>query len=181
MYIVKHDYKSRTRDDMSLKQGDRLCIINTNKQDRWLALSPDTGKQAYVPRSCITELPFPTYTAVYDYQSYKEQHLNFKKGEEFTIIHTGDGTWWYAQSINNFSEGFIPQNYVTRVKYPVFVAMYDYKARTNEDLEIVRNDLLYVMNANDRNWWFARSRKTGKDGYIPSNYVAKLNTLNIHK
>ena len=42
-------------------------------------------------------------------------------------------------------------------------------------------DLLYIINNDDRDWWLARSKDTGKERYIRSNYVAKVNSLDIHK
>ena len=61
-----------------------------------------------------------------------------------------------------------------------FVALYDYDARTDEDLSFKKGDLLEIMNDTQGDWWYARSKtnKTGKiEGYIPSNYVAKVKSL----
>ena len=176
-----YDYASRACDDLSLKKGEKLSIISTNSKDWWLAKSLDTGKQGYVPRNYISELSNPVYKAVYDYQSYKDNELSFKKEDKFSILHVGDGDWWYALSQRTGSEGFIPSNYVTEVTCPIFAAMYDYDARTSNDLGFKKCDLLYIINNDDRDWWLARSKDTGKEGYIPSNYVAKVNSLNIHK
>ncbi|KAG8123936.1 hypothetical protein E2320_019289, partial [Naja naja] len=44
----------------------------------------------------------------------------------------------------------------------LFVALYDYEARTEDDL---------------RDWWEARSLTTGETGYIPSNYVAPVDSI----
>ena len=59
--------------------------------------------------------------------------------------------------------------------------MYDYDALTSNDLGFRKSELLYIINTDDRDWWLARSKDTGKEGYIPSNYVAKVNNLNKHK
>ena len=55
----------------------------------------------------------------------------------------------------------------------LFVAKYDYSARTNGDMSIKRGDLLYIMNSDDEDWWLARAKHSGQEGYIPSNYVAE--------
>ncbi|XP_065670564.1 tyrosine-protein kinase SRK2 [Hydra vulgaris] len=58
----------------------------------------------------------------------------------------------------------------------VVVAVYDYDARLDDDLSFVKGDLLEIREeATD--WWYARSRKNGKKGYIPGNYVAPIQTL----
>ncbi|KAH9504581.1 Tyrosine-protein kinase Src42A [Bulinus truncatus] len=59
----------------------------------------------------------------------------------------------------------------------VFVALYDYDARTDEDLSFRKGEHLEIINDTQGDWWFARSKTTKKEGYIPSNYVAKLKSL----
>ncbi|XP_028406178.1 tyrosine-protein kinase Src42A-like [Dendronephthya gigantea] len=55
----------------------------------------------------------------------------------------------------------------------VFVALYDYEARINEDLSFQKGDFLEVEPENcEFDWCIAKSRSTGKSGYIPRNYVA---------
>lgn len=59
----------------------------------------------------------------------------------------------------------------------VFVALYDYDARTDEDLSFRKGEHLEIINDTQGDWWFARSKTSKKEGYIPSNYVAKLKSL----
>lgn len=59
----------------------------------------------------------------------------------------------------------------------IFVALYDYEARTDEDLSFKKGDQLEIINDTQGDWWYARSRATGQCGYIPSNYVAKLKSI----
>lgn len=53
----------------------------------------------------------------------------------------------------------------------IFVALYDYDARTDEDLSFKKGDHLEILNDTQGDWWYARSRSTMRMGYIPSNYV----------
>ena len=59
----------------------------------------------------------------------------------------------------------------------IFVALYDYDARTDEDLSFKKGDLLEILNDTQGDWWFARCKTTKQEGYIPSNYVAKLKSI----
>ncbi|XP_055348307.1 tyrosine-protein kinase Src42A-like [Paramacrobiotus metropolitanus] len=59
----------------------------------------------------------------------------------------------------------------------IFVALYDYDARTDEDLSFRKGDHLEILNDTQGDWWFARSRTSRQEGYIPSNYVAKLKSI----
>jgi hypothetical protein len=70
-----------------------------------------------------------------------------------------------------------PQPPPPDVNYPVFVAKYDYDPRQDNDLSFRKGDLLYVISVDEGDWWFARSRDTGREGYIPSKYVAEWKSL----
>lgn len=59
----------------------------------------------------------------------------------------------------------------------VFVALYDYDARTDEDLSFRKGEILEIINDTQGDWWYARSKTTKKEGYIPSNYVASVKSL----
>ena len=60
----------------------------------------------------------------------------------------------------------------------LFVALYDYDARTDEDLSFKKGEHLEVINSSDGgDWWQARSLLTNAVGYIPSNYVALTSSL----
>ena len=60
----------------------------------------------------------------------------------------------------------------------LFVALFDYDARTSEDLTFKKGDYLEVKPENTAyDWCQAKSRSSQQEGYIPSNYVAEVNTL----
>lgn len=59
----------------------------------------------------------------------------------------------------------------------IFVALYDYEARTDEDLTFKKGEHLEILSDNCGDWWFAKSKLTGKEGYIPSNYVARIKSI----
>ncbi|XP_042301261.1 tyrosine-protein kinase FRK isoform X2 [Sceloporus undulatus] len=61
-----------------------------------------------------------------------------------------------------------------------FVALFDYQARTEEDLSFRAGDKLEVLDRSQESWWFARLHVENgffrpgqkREGYIPANYVA---------
>ena len=59
------------------------------------------------------------------------------------------------------------------LNYPLFVGNYDYSATTDDDMSFKKGDLLYIIDRDEGDWWFARSKDTGQEGYVPSNYVAE--------
>jgi len=53
-------------------------------------------------------------------------------------------------------------------------ARFDFKGLQQDDLSFKKGDLLEVIGDSESNdWWIARHLATGREGYIPSNYVAK--------
>ena len=67
------------------------------------------------------------------------------------------------------------------VKYPIYVGKYDYDSRTDDDLSFKKGDLMYIISTDEGDWWFARSKDTGREGYIPSNYVAEYKSLDAEE
>ncbi|XP_006926143.1 tyrosine-protein kinase Fyn isoform X3 [Pteropus alecto] len=59
----------------------------------------------------------------------------------------------------------------------LFVALYDYEARTEDDLSFHKGEKFQILNSSEGDWWEARSLTTGDTGYIPSNYVAPVDSI----
>ena len=61
----------------------------------------------------------------------------------------------------------------------LFVALYDYEARTNEDLSFKKGEVLELVDDSQGDWWFARivTLDVVSQGYIPSNFLAKAKSL----
>ncbi|XP_037376854.1 tyrosine-protein kinase FRK [Talpa occidentalis] len=73
---------------------------------------------------------------------------------------------------------------LTRSHGHYFVALFDYQARTAEDLSFHAGDKLLILDTSPQGWWLARhleKRAEGSSlqlqGYIPSNYVAEDRSL----
>lgn len=75
----------------------------------------------------------------------------------------------HQQSQASISSGVSPAK--------LFIALYDYEARTDEDLSFKKGNQLEILNDTQGDWWYARSLVTGLEGYIPSNYIAKSKSL----
>ena len=58
--------------------------------------------------------------------------------------------------------------------YPLFVGLFDYSSRTDDDFSFKKGDLVYILNIDEEDWWLARAKHSGQEGYIPSNYVAEF-------
>lgn len=59
----------------------------------------------------------------------------------------------------------------------LYQALYDYEARTEDDLSFKKGQKLKILNNSDGDWWQAQLFGTSKTGYIPSNYVAPCQSI----
>ncbi|KAI8892586.1 hypothetical protein BC833DRAFT_611254 [Globomyces pollinis-pini] len=57
-------------------------------------------------------------------------------------------------------------------------ALYDYEPVTEQELRFQVGDTFQVLNDEDTDWWLALHDKTGVEGFIPSNYVEALKSVN---
>ncbi|XP_076044496.1 tyrosine-protein kinase Src42A [Oratosquilla oratoria] len=57
-----------------------------------------------------------------------------------------------------------------------YVGLWQYTARTKEDLSFMVNEHLEILSKRS-GWWYARSLATGKTGFIPSNYIAPVTSI----
>ncbi|KAJ8356026.1 hypothetical protein SKAU_G00188200 [Synaphobranchus kaupii] len=62
----------------------------------------------------------------------------------------------------------------------IYIALYNYTARTEDDLSFRAGDKLEALDKSAGEWWLARALTgifANKQGYIPANYVAPVESL----
>lgn len=64
-------------------------------------------------------------------------------------------------------------------KRPVYIAIYDYDPVEEGDLELQKGEQYEIIDNSREHWWLAKN-STGKQGYIPSNYVKRKFDLEIY-
>ena len=60
-----------------------------------------------------------------------------------------------------------------------YVALYDYVAKRDDELAFMKGELLEISHDGSpqvEDWWYAKSRTTKKEGYVPSNYITNLDS-----
>ena len=55
----------------------------------------------------------------------------------------------------------------------VYLAKYSYDARISEDLSFTKGEKL-IIDSTKGDWWMGKSLTTGKEGYIPRNYLVPI-------
>lgn len=69
------------------------------------------------------------------------------------------------------------QRSVQQPESKAVTALYDFQARTDEDLTFRKGDRMIIINDSDQDWWYAEHTSTHLQGYIPNNYVAVESSL----
>ena len=55
--------------------------------------------------------------------------------------------------------------------------MYGYEQRNDKELTIEVNETVELLNDKDEGWWEVRHVQSRRQGYVPSNYIAKMGSL----
>lgn len=57
------------------------------------------------------------------------------------------------------------------------MTLYDYEKRSDDDMSFKQGEHLEILDDSHTDWWRARSLNTQREGYVPSNYVAPLKSI----
>ncbi|CAG8515065.1 8350_t:CDS:10 [Acaulospora morrowiae] len=107
-------------------------------------------------------------TVLYDYDADGSTELSVSSGDIITVIKQDDGSGW-VMATHNGKSGFVPASYIEYGDY----VLYDYKARSPEELTIKEGDVIDVTNRDvGGGWW--EGTLNGKQGQFPANYVTAL-------
>ncbi|XP_062376653.1 tyrosine-protein kinase Lyn-like [Sardina pilchardus] len=87
-----------------------------------------------------------------------------------------------SPTAHNQKQGLLPgqvlQNKTEQTKDKIVTALYSYESRNDGDLPFKKGERMKVL-AEAGEWWTVKSLTTGKEGLIPSNYVAAAESLEI--
>lgn len=59
-------------------------------------------------------------------------------------------------------------------------AVFSYEAQQSDELTFEVNDQLTIIRKGDdaeREWWWAKMKETGKEGYVPRNLLGVIETI----
>ncbi|XP_050804803.1 tyrosine-protein kinase Blk isoform X2 [Gopherus flavomarginatus] len=73
-----------------------------------------------------------------------------------------------------------PLNQPSQQDEDFVIVLYDFASTSDRDLELTKGEKLQILSR-DGDWWLAKSLTTGKKGYVPSNFVAQMDTLEMEK
>jgi len=142
--------------------------------------------------------------ALYNYDKKRDDELQLYKGQRVLILEESEDDWWRGRNMENGQDGWFPSNYVDlapqeqpqqqQQQQPVVETenvlapyndtspvlenvrcLYDFKAKTGEELSFRENDELHILGKveNDPEWWVGRDRD-GRIGLVPRIYTERV-------
>jgi hypothetical protein len=113
---------------------------------------------------------------IFDYTAQTPDELSITEGLLLCVTDDSDSDWLDVKSIQDddaFSEsthGLVPATYVEPAPYiGQYTAMYDYEARTEDELSFPENGVIFVYDMGDAEWWLALFDR--EVGLVPANYL----------
>jgi hypothetical protein len=112
---------------------------------------------------------------IYDYTAQTTDELTITEGLLLCVTDDTDPDWLEVKSLqaNTFSDstsGLVPTTYVEPAPYLAqYTALYDYEARTEDELSFPEGGGLFVYDTGDEEWWLALFDREA--GLVPANYL----------
>ncbi|KAI9229416.1 MAG: hypothetical protein DHS80DRAFT_29848 [Piptocephalis tieghemiana] len=125
-----------------------------------------------------------TATVLYDYTARTDMELSVNKGGLVNVLELDDGSGWVKAELNGL-EGLVPAAYLAidedesddeqdkdtlNGSIDLVQAIYDYQARSEEEMSIYAGVIIEVTNREcSEGWW--EGRVDGQVGRFPASYV----------
>ncbi|XP_052076309.1 E3 ubiquitin-protein ligase SH3RF3-like isoform X2 [Mytilus californianus] len=81
------------------------------------SMEPQTGP-AIVDASKISGINSPVYTALFNYKPHREDEIELRKGDYYTVCDKCQDGWYRGQCLKTGKPGVFPGNYVQMVRLP---------------------------------------------------------------
>ncbi|AMD22255.1 HGL085Cp [Eremothecium sinecaudum] len=123
------------------------------------------------------------YRAIYAYEPQTDEELAIEEDDLLYLLEKSDvDDWWTVKKRVVGADidepvGLVPNNYIEEADIIYQVrALYDYEEAQNpdEELSFIEGDLFDIYDDRDADWLLCRSVKDGGYGFIPGNYVEKV-------
>ncbi|TPX75346.1 hypothetical protein CcCBS67573_g03392 [Chytriomyces confervae] len=114
--------------------------------------------------------------AAYDYEARTDEEITMREGTVLLVLDDSDPDWWQCKehvsgdAFQDGGQGLAPVIYLEEME-PILVAttLYDYDARTDEEISFAEGVTALVYENSDPDWWFVRIDKDA--GLVPATYL----------
>ena len=123
-----------------------------------------------------------------DFVAKSERELGLKRGQLVWVYEEVDRHWYQGELTNGVtsSQGIFPKNFVEIIdgsekistfrvlEYGNADVLYDFKARSEKELSVLRGQVVILVKKIDEHWWEAKTNSTystQKKGWVPDSYL----------
>ncbi|KAF3934008.1 hypothetical protein ABW19_dt0210542 [Dactylella cylindrospora] len=119
IYRAIYAYAPQTDEELSLKEGDLLYVLEKSTEDSWwkakkrASANDDEEPVGLIPNNYIEEAaPVGKLRALYDYQRQTDEELSFSEDAILDVYDTSDPDWSLVGLKGEY--GFAPANYLEK-------------------------------------------------------------------
>lgn len=125
------------------------------------------------PPESFTNAPVTSYSleeAPYEHESFERINASYEE-ESFEKAHLSHG--------NDSLEKTTPSDEIDGVEGAIHNpdrithALYDYIAQQEDELDLVEDEMVFLVDDSDSDWWIVAKADGSAQGLVPSTYVAK--------
>lgn len=149
---VLHDYQQQSNAELSIFQGSKLQIVDTKRSDGWWEAVQD-GRRGLVPAAYVQVVESARQRAA------KHDSEPSKRGEKKSS----------SSSSSSRSSSSSSSSSNDAAQPPSVKVLFDYMARSRQELSVVAGDTLELVSKEDADWWEIRAGT--KTGFVPATYL----------
>ncbi|XP_013067658.1 cytoplasmic protein NCK2-like [Biomphalaria glabrata] len=172
--IAKYDYKAENTQELSMRKGDRLLLVDDTK-DWWKVRSPETGKEGFVPSNFVKIVKPKTSL----FSTILKKHVPKKKSDtnkplpshSSPVLNNGDSIRARPNANNS---NITTETYQLGQCVPA-CAKYFYTAQRADEISLSKGERIMVIEKSSDGWWRGR-KDDGSVGWFPSNYVEEVSS-----
>lgn len=156
---ITHDFASTDKEELNVKKGRYVIILY--QQNDWLFVKNSTGKEGFVPFVyCSTfNLSTDSKSSTSGYEESFEGSDDIEQENHRKHHHR-------TKNITTTPTTYFPK----RPYGPKMTVLYNYKAKFENDVRVMRGESVMLLNDQDPEWlWIAT--EDGEEGFIPRNFV----------
>ena len=153
-YVAIHNYTTNNIKEMSFLAGDHMEVLERHRNGWWLARKAESGKIGFVPKNYLISGTTPTHRS------------DRSASRDLNILPKVSTTGELEDSATLVQLGRHLQ------------ARFDYKAQTENEIDVTKGDLVYVINDNPAIEW-TLCELNGRKGYVPRNYLKEIEAREV--
>ncbi|KAI1133493.1 hypothetical protein F5Y10DRAFT_259816 [Nemania abortiva] len=117
IYRAIYDYSPQSEGELSISEGDLLCVLEKSKEDDWwkakkkASADDEDEPVGLVPNNYVEEAkPVGQARSLYEYTRQTDEELSFPEDAPLRVYDASDADWILVGFESEF--GFVPANYI---------------------------------------------------------------------